>query len=244
MEFVSPEGLRLDGRRPKELRRLACKLGCLAHADGSAMLQMGNTQVIAAVFGPHEVNRRAAADNERIVVTTEVATAAFSSDRRKPAGRNDRRSAEISRNLKGALEQAIILELAPRSQVDVFVHVVVADGGVLSACINAATLALGLAGVRLRDTLSSCTVAYLESTPLLDSNNSEELGGGAVATVASLPATDVMPLVLVERQLSLETLETVLELASMGAAAISQWMKAQLLEHVKQLALCKDAALQ
>jgi hypothetical protein len=66
-----------------------------------------------------------------------------------------------------------------------------------------------LTGVRLRDTLSSCTVAYLESTPLLDSNNSEELGGGAVATVASLPATDVMPLVLVERQLSLETLETV-----------------------------------
>lgn len=45
MEFVSPEGLRLDGRRPKELRRLACELGCLPHADGSAQLQMGNTKV-------------------------------------------------------------------------------------------------------------------------------------------------------------------------------------------------------
>lgn len=45
MEFVSPEGLRLDGRRPKELRRLACELGCLPHADGSAQLKMGNTKV-------------------------------------------------------------------------------------------------------------------------------------------------------------------------------------------------------
>lgn len=50
MEFVSPEGLRLDGRRPKELRRLACELGCLSHTDGSAMLQMGNTQVICEVI--------------------------------------------------------------------------------------------------------------------------------------------------------------------------------------------------
>ena len=52
MEFVSPEGLRLDGRRPKELRRLACELGCLPHADGSAQLQMGNTKVGGPPPGP------------------------------------------------------------------------------------------------------------------------------------------------------------------------------------------------
>ena len=45
MEFVSPEGLRLDGRRPKELRRLNCQLDVLANADGSAILEMGNTKV-------------------------------------------------------------------------------------------------------------------------------------------------------------------------------------------------------
>ncbi len=52
MKFVSSEGLRLDGRRPKELRRLACVLGCLAHADGSAQLQMGNTKV-PPLHSPH-----------------------------------------------------------------------------------------------------------------------------------------------------------------------------------------------
>ena len=44
MEFLSPEGLRLDGRRPKELRRLHCEVGTLGQADGSATFDMGNTK--------------------------------------------------------------------------------------------------------------------------------------------------------------------------------------------------------
>eukprot|EP00951_Prasinocladus_malaysianus_P030972 scaffold294561_cov25-Prasinocladus_malaysianus.AAC.2 len=50
MEFVSPEGLRLDGRRPKELRHLDAELGTLDRADGSATFVMGNTMVSAATM--------------------------------------------------------------------------------------------------------------------------------------------------------------------------------------------------
>lgn len=69
----------------------------------------------------------------------QVALASFSSDRRKPAGRNDRRTAEVSRNLKGALEQAVLLELAPRSQVRVVCasHSFDADStGSLRCCVS------------------------------------------------------------------------------------------------------------
>jgi exosome complex component RRP41 len=45
MEFVSPEGLRQDGRRPHELRRTAAQLDVLDSADGSAIFEMGNTKV-------------------------------------------------------------------------------------------------------------------------------------------------------------------------------------------------------
>jgi len=44
-EFVTAEGLRRDGRRAKELRRIKCQVGVLQSADGSAMFEMGNTQV-------------------------------------------------------------------------------------------------------------------------------------------------------------------------------------------------------
>ncbi|KAM0050365.1 putative ribosomal protein S5 domain 2-type [Helianthus debilis subsp. tardiflorus] len=34
MEYVSPEGLRLDGRRPMEMRQLRAELGAVSRADG------------------------------------------------------------------------------------------------------------------------------------------------------------------------------------------------------------------
>jgi hypothetical protein len=56
-EYISPEGLRLDGRRAGEIRRLAVQLGALPNADGSVLFQQGNTKVVCSVFGPHEVRR-------------------------------------------------------------------------------------------------------------------------------------------------------------------------------------------
>lgn len=54
-EILSPEGLRLDGRRPGELRQLRTQLGTSEAADGSAYIEQGNTAVLAVVYGPHEV---------------------------------------------------------------------------------------------------------------------------------------------------------------------------------------------
>jgi len=45
MEYISPEGLRQDGRRPQELRQLKCEIGFLPKADGSAVFEMGSTKV-------------------------------------------------------------------------------------------------------------------------------------------------------------------------------------------------------
>lgn len=49
-------GLRIDGRKPHELRKIHCEVGVFAQADGSATLSQGNTKIIATVYGPHEVN--------------------------------------------------------------------------------------------------------------------------------------------------------------------------------------------
>jgi hypothetical protein len=45
-EFLSPEGLRVDGRRAAEARLLRCRLGTQADADGSAYVR-------ADRFAPH-----------------------------------------------------------------------------------------------------------------------------------------------------------------------------------------------
>lgn len=45
MEYVSPEGLRQDGRKAQELRQLTTRIGLLPKADGSALFEMGQTKV-------------------------------------------------------------------------------------------------------------------------------------------------------------------------------------------------------
>ncbi|KAJ0681679.1 putative ribosomal protein S5 domain 2-type [Helianthus annuus] len=42
MDYVSPEGLRLDGRRPMEMRQFRAELGAVSRADRSAVFQMGD----------------------------------------------------------------------------------------------------------------------------------------------------------------------------------------------------------
>lgn len=49
-------GLRADGRRPLELRRIRLRLGVFSQADGSAYLEQGKTKVLATVYGPHQVS--------------------------------------------------------------------------------------------------------------------------------------------------------------------------------------------
>jgi len=52
---LSPEGLRIDGRRANELRQIRVKMGVFARADGSCYFEQGNTKVLVAVNGPREV---------------------------------------------------------------------------------------------------------------------------------------------------------------------------------------------
>ena len=56
LELLSDQGFRIDGRKPQELRKIQCRLGVFTQADGSAYIEQGNTKVLAAVYGPHEVH--------------------------------------------------------------------------------------------------------------------------------------------------------------------------------------------
>ena len=58
MELISPlTGLRRDGRRENEVRDIKCQFGVAKDADGSALFELGNTKVLATVFGPSDAVR-------------------------------------------------------------------------------------------------------------------------------------------------------------------------------------------
>ncbi|XAR53987.1 hypothetical protein NMG60_11028960 [Bertholletia excelsa] len=222
MEFVDPHtGLRLDGRRPTEMRRIRAEIGAVAKADGSAVFEMGKTKVIAAVYGPREVQNRSEQINDKALVRCEYSMANFSTGdrRRKPKG--DRRSTEISLVIRQTMEECILTHLMPRSQIDIFVQVLEADGGTRSACINAATLAL------------ACWHSYAH--PLLDLNYAEDSAGGPDVTVAILPKLDKVTLLQMDNRLPMDIFENVMQLAIEGCKAVANCIREVLLENTKQL---------
>ncbi|THU46404.1 hypothetical protein C4D60_Mb09t04590 [Musa balbisiana] len=152
---------------------------------------------------------------------------------RRPKG--DRRSTEISLVIRQTMEACILTHLMPRSQIDIFVQVLQADGGTRSACINAATLALADAGIPMCDIVTSCSAGYLSSTPLLDLNYIEDSAGGPDVTVGILAKMDKVTLLQMDAKLPMDIFENVMQLAIEGCKAIAQYIRGVLLENTKQL---------
>lgn len=222
-DLLSSQGLRLDGRRPNELRRIRCKLGVFTQPDGSAYLEQGNTKVLAAVYGPHQASK-SKYSTENVIVNCQYSMATFSTGERKNRPRGDRKSQEMSMHLKQTLSSAIKTDLYPRSQIDIYVEVLQADGGPYPVCVNAATLALIDAGIPLRAYVVSCTASLAwnkgEPEPLVDVGHVEEAAGGVCLTVASLPATGSIALLEMSHKLHKDYLDVVLNRALQGCKDI------------------------
>ena len=152
---------------------MRCELTALPGSDGSAVFELGNTKVLAAVHGPHECRRPSERLEDRLLVKCEVSMAAFSTGERRRRTKGDRRTNELSMFVRRCIETCVSAELLARSQLDVSIQVLQADGGVRAAAVNAAVLAIVDAGIPMQDTMACCSAGYLDDTPLLDLNYME-----------------------------------------------------------------------
>ncbi|KAI9653126.1 MAG: Exosome non-catalytic core component [Alyxoria varia] len=172
--------LRPDGRRWNELRRFQAQLSPIRSSstsgttmagsisgsvDGSSYLEMGNTKVLCTVVGPVEEAQRVAggaeSDRNKAVLSAEVNVAGFSGVERRRQGGRDKRTTEMSHTLVQSLSPNVLLHLYPRSTITLTCHVLSQDGGMLAACLNAATLALVDAGVPMRGYIVGCSAGSM-----------------------------------------------------------------------------------
>ncbi|RLF79611.1 exosome complex exonuclease Rrp41, partial [Thermococci archaeon] len=128
LKLIDENGKRLDGRKKYELRSIKMEVGVLKSADGSAYVEWGKNKILAAVYGPREIHPKHLQKPDRAILRVRYNMAPFSVEERKKPG-PDRRSVEISKVIRGALEPAVILELFPRTSIDVFIEVLQADAG-------------------------------------------------------------------------------------------------------------------
>ncbi|KAI9153744.1 hypothetical protein LWI28_015875 [Acer negundo] len=221
MEFVSPEGLHLDGRRPTEMRQLRAEIGVVSKQTVLRCLRW---------VTPKSLLLYMALERFKIRASKLMTTHWYAVSKAWPISAIDRDISSYSPD-NGSMHNA---HLMPRSQIDIFVPVLQADGGTSICSINAATLTLADAGIPMCDLVTSCSAGYLNSTPLLDLNYIEDSAGGADVTVGILPTLDKVTLLQCRWMLSYRQIYLKMSCNSQPSA-IADYIREVLVENTKQL---------
>src|SRR5256714_12197123 len=180
---------RTDNRALDELRPVKITPGFLAHAEGSALIEMGNTRVICAAsveekLPPHLRNQRTEG-----WVTAEYGMLPRSTHTRTnreigrggPSGRTHEIQRLIGRSLRAISNRRVLGDRTITLDCDVLQ----ADGGTRTAAITGAYVALAIACKRLMkdrritkspiiSEVAAVSVGIVEGVPLLDLKYDED----------------------------------------------------------------------
>jgi len=194
--LLSGAGERCDGRRPEQIRPMFLKTGVVSQAKGSSYVEMSDTKIICAVYGPREVTRREDFSMQG-QLNCEIKFATFSSSKKRRGHQSDAEERDLSLILLQTMEPAVMLEKFPKARMDVFVTVLQDDGSTLAGAICAASAALADAAIDMYDLVAGCSLRQSGAISLLDpclkeeyqSKNSpsgEDHGGMTVGLMPSL----------------------------------------------------------
>jgi len=228
------DGIRLDGRKPDELRPIKIEAGVLYRADGSCYLEWGGNKIMAAVYGPRGALPRHTQDPTKANVNARYNMASFSVQERKRPG-PDRRSTEISKITSEALEAVIFTELFPRTTIDVNIEVLDAEAGTRCAGITAAAVALADAGIPMRDIPVACAAGKIDGVVVLDLSREEDQEGDADLPVAIAPRNEEILLLQMDGHLTYKEFEEAVELAIKGAKQVAKLQKEALMKKYRKV---------
>lgn len=155
-----------------------------------------------------------------------------------------RRVAEMQTAISRTFSETILTKLLPRSEILISLHILSQDGSVLSACINATTLALIDAGIPLVDYMVSVTsgsaVTFAtgeeQADPMLDLNTLEE-NDLPCLTVACLGTSEKIGLLHMESRVRMERLEEMVAVGVSGCASLRGILEGVVKRHGKAILL-------
>ena len=239
IEWFDEEGKRVDGREKDEYRDTTMEIGVLDEADGSAMVECGNTRVVASVFGPQDLHPKHLQESDRAVIKMRYNMAPFSVDDRMRPGPN-RRAKEIGLVAKRALEPVLELERFPKAGIDISMEILESDGGTRVTGITAASLALADAGIPMKGMVSAMAAGVVDDTPVLDVNGKEDKEGNADIPVAVInyedeEESDEITLLQMDGDLTQEQVDDCVSLAKRGCRDLYEEQKQTIVENYESI---------
>jgi ribonuclease PH len=180
--------VRSDQRAPSELRPTRIHTNYLLTAEGSTLIEAGNTRVLCAATIEEGVPSFLR-NSGKGWVTAEYSMLPRATATRTPRevskGRQSGRTLEIQRLIGRSLRTVVDLQALGERTVTLDCDVIQADGGTRTAAITGAYVALALALRKLvefgtlkrsplKDHVAATSVGIVRGTPVLDLNYSED----------------------------------------------------------------------
>ena len=184
--------MRSNGRRADELRAVRIQRGYTKHAEGSVLVEFGDTKVLCTASAEERVPPFLK-DTGRGWVTAEYGMLPRAtntrSEREAARGKQSGRTQEIQRLIGRALRAVVDLQALGSRSVQIDCDVLQADGGTRTAAITGAFVALHdavsflkrknlIQAWPLRDHVAAVSVGMSGGAPLLDLDYAEDSACG------------------------------------------------------------------
>ncbi|HXI35293.1 MAG TPA: ribonuclease PH [Burkholderiales bacterium] len=183
---------RPSGRRPDELRAVRIQRGFTKHAEGSVLVEFGETRVLCTASVEERVPGFLK-DSGRGWVTAEYGMLPRSTntrtDREAARGKQSGRTQEIQRLIGRSLRAVVDLASLGSRTIQIDCDVLQADGGTRTAAITGSFVALHdafsflknknlLSGWPIRDHVAAISVGMFQGAPVLDLDYAEDSNSG------------------------------------------------------------------
>ena len=171
---------RMDGRRPDQLRPVSIERGFMKHAEGSALIKMGDTHVICTASVENRVPHFLVGKNSGWITSEYAMLPRSTHTRSERETRGTKgRTQEIQRLIGRALRAVIDLKKLGARTLWIDCDVLQADGGTRTASISGAYVAVVDAINKLKnkgsitenplgDSVGAVSVGIIGNTPMLD----------------------------------------------------------------------------
>ena len=224
--------MRGDGRGPEELRPLRIEKGVLRYAEGSALIEIGNTRVLCAASLEDAVPSFLR-NSGKGWVTAEYGMLPRATETRTPReaarGKQGGRTLEIQRLIGRSLRAVTNLGSFGERTLWIDCDVLQADGGTRTASITGAYVALAeafrtmvarnlISSVPLREAVAAVSVGVVGGRPLLDLDYREDSGADVDMNVVMTAGGDLVEVQATgeERPFGRAQLDELLELSWRG----------------------------
>ncbi len=196
---------RKDGRQAQELRPLTIRMGYVQYAEGSALVELGNTRVLVNVSLTDGVPRHVSGREGWLMAEYNLLPRSTKERKERERQKISGRTAEIQRFLGRAFRAVLDLSLLPGKTVVIDADVLQADGGTRVASLLGGYAALHMALDRLVNQgtidewplteFAAVSVGWMgEDTLLLDLTQVEDENAWADLTVVATQSGDIIEL--------------------------------------------------